>query len=66
MGLSRNKVSVGEPADARHPKTGRLMHATQQEVMALLHEIGLHGQEAARALLLCGAPLDRDTEVVCR
>eukprot|EP00966_Prymnesium_polylepis_P284649 6576458-Prymnesium_polylepis.1 len=42
------------------------MHATQQEVMALLRKIGLQEQEAARALLLCGAPLDQDTADICR
>ena len=42
------------------------MHATQQDVMTLLRRQGLQGQEAARALLLCGAPLDQDTAVVCR
>eukprot|EP00966_Prymnesium_polylepis_P188134 4360234-Prymnesium_polylepis.2 len=41
------------------------MQPVQKDVMALLSHHGLVGDDAARALMLCSAPIDAASAVLC-
>ncbi len=45
-------------ASAYRPGTSEIMQPVQEDVMALLSHHGLVGDDAARARMLCSAPID--------
>eukprot|EP00966_Prymnesium_polylepis_P018868 434702-Prymnesium_polylepis.1 len=45
-------------ASACRPGTNEIMQPVQKDIIALLNHHGLVGVDAARALMLCSAPID--------
>ena len=56
---------VGKMASAYRPGTNEIMQPVQEDIMALLKHHGLVGDDAARALMLCSAPIDAASATLC-
>ena len=52
-------------ASAYRPGTNEIMQPVQEDIMALLKHHGLVGDDAARALMLCSAPIDAASATLC-
>eukprot|EP00966_Prymnesium_polylepis_P138873 3209227-Prymnesium_polylepis.1 len=52
-------------ASAYRPGTNEIMQPIQENVMALLSHHGLVGDDAARAPMLCSAPIDATSAALC-
>ena len=56
---------VGKMASAYRQGTNEIMQPVQEDIMALLKHHGLVGDDAARALMLCSAPIDAASATLC-
>eukprot|EP00966_Prymnesium_polylepis_P139386 3220868-Prymnesium_polylepis.1 len=52
-------------ASAYRPGTNEIMQPVQEDIVALLSHHGLVGDDAARALMLCSAPIDVASAALC-
>ena len=52
-------------ASAYRPGTNKIMQPVQEDIIALLNHHGLVGDDAARALVLCSAPIDAASATLC-
>ena len=63
--LFKPSAPVGKMASAYRPGTNEIMQPVQEDIMALLQHHGLTGDDAARALMLCSAPIDAASASLC-
>ena len=63
--LFKPSAPVGKMASAYRPGTNEIMQPVQEDIMALLKHHGLVGDDAARALMLCSAPIDAASASLC-